>query len=578
MIIYICGNNLPLQTLYAREVLAWAWCLLTKINAMNKLLNIATAALLALSFTGCSDNENDTPQRPVPDVPEKPIVILYDNDVHCELEGYAKLAAQQDIHSAGTPYVTTVSCGDFASGDIAALLSKGEYIVDIMNEVGYDVAVPGNHELDYGIEQTFKLTNALDAQTVCANLQDMRTNEYPYPAYEIIEYGDVEVAYIGFTTTTIGMSKALCDEDGNVIYSLMREGFYERAQWCIDAARSNGADYVIALTHLGETQKSGGHPSSVSLIANTTGIDAVIDGHDHHVIEGAAYNNKEGKPVLLTSSGTKFEYVGKLVITTEGKIESSLIDIQGDDVPVDEDVQQFVDRIKEITEESGKRVIGHIEADMSTHDANGERIVRKRETGIGNFIADAFRAYANTEIAMVNGGGVRAGLKKGDVSINDLYAVLPFGDVVHTATITGQNLLDALEFAASFLPDEDGTFMQVSGMRFKIDSTIPTPVVIDTEKDLFSHVGDSERRVSDLEIWDNATGTYKPVELSRTYTMTSIDYLLMELGGSGVFRYAKPDEVRRGTDIEAVIYYVEEVLKGNIGAEYSQPEGRITIR
>ena len=518
----------------------------------SKLHKLALWAIAALMFVAChkSDEANESPA-----LPQESIVIMYENDVHCAVDGYAKFVAQRKLQAAVTPYISTVSCGDFASGGVVGAISQGESITTIMNEVGYDVAVLGNHEFDYGMEQTRKLANDLDAAVVCANLMNVQTQEYLFPAYHILSYGDVDIAYIGFTTTTSGTITQLNDAQGNPLYSFMRDEFYQNAQHFIDKAREEGADYVVALAHLGDMERGGGHPSSLSLIAQTTGLDAVIDGHDHHVIEEQFITNKEGKSVLLTSTGTGFKNVGVLTLSTEGQFRSALINIESDESPKDDSTLQFVEEVKTETLENGDYVIGESEVDLSIYDPNGERIVRTQETNIGNLVADAFRIYTSADVAMVNGGGIRTNISKGEVTFNNIHDVMPFGDMLYTATITGQQLLDAMEFSVSNLPKEAGEFMQVSGMRFEVDASIPSPVVRDEENDLYSHVGEGTRRVSNLQILDSASGEYQPVDLSRRYTLASIDYILLEMGGSGILRYTEPTEGYWGMCVECITSY-----------------------
>ena len=510
-----------------------------------------------------------------PDLPTEPIVILYENDVHCAVDGYPLLVSVRNECQAATDYVSTVSCGDFASGGLIGAISKGEQIVRIMNHVGYDAIALGNHELDYGIPQMLNITESLDAPVLCANLKNVQTGTSPYPAYHIISYGDVDIAYIGFTTTTSGTVKSLSDEQGNPLYSFMREDFYLNAQKFIDKARKDGADYIIALSHLGDSQTDGMHPSSTSLIANTTGLDAVIDGHDHHVIEEQFINDKDGNPVLLTSSGSNFQYVGKLTIDTNGGVHSTLVSTGDDEITPDNETALFVNSVKEEAEGLGNFVIGHSEVDLMIYDENGKRIVRKQETNIGDFCADAFRAFTGADIAMVNGGGIRKNIEKGEILFNDLYNVMPFGDMIATGSLTGEQLIDALEYAVSSLPAEAGVFMQVSGLRFKINPNIPSPVVMDAETEMFSHIEDGERRVSEVEILDKESGEYKDVELSRRYTMATLDYLILELGGSGIFNGVEPDPTYWGAEIEILRSYIENNLNGTIGSEYSEPQGRI---
>ena len=528
--------------------------------------------IVSLFFVAC--NEENIGGNTTPDLPAKPIVILYENDVHCAVEGYPLLVSMRKECQSSTDYVATVSCGDFASGGVVGAISKGEQIARIMNYVGYDAVVLGNHELDYGMPQMFNITDSLNAPVLCANLKNVQTNEFPYPAYHIVKYGDVDIAYIGFTTTTSGTVKSLNDEQGNPLYSFMREEFYLNAQHFIDEARDKGADYVIALSHLGDSQKDI-HPNSTGLIANTTGLDAVIDGHDHHVIEEQFINNKEGKPVLLTSSGTNFQNIGKLTIDTNGGIHSTLANTSS--IVPDSETEAFVNSVKEEVEGLGNFVIGRSEVDLTIYDENGKRIVRKQETNIGDFCADAFRAFTGADIALVNGGGIRKDIKKGEIVFNDLYNVMPFGDMIAIGRLTGEQLLNVLEYAVSYLPAEAGVFMQVSGLRFKINPDTPSPVVMDSETEMFSYIKDGERRVSDVEILDKQSGEYVDVELSRTYTMATLDYLILELGGSGIFRGIEPDPTYWGADIEILRSYLENNLGGTRGSEYSEPQGRITF-
>ena len=528
--------------------------------------------VISLLFIACSEENGD---NPTPDSPAKSIVILYENDVHCAVDGYPILVSMRKECQSATKYVSTVSCGDFASGGVVGAISKGEQIARIMNYVGYDAVVLGNHELDYGIPQMFNITDSLDAPVLCANFKNVQTEEFPYPAYHIVSYGDTDIAYIGFTTTTSGTAKSLNDEQGNPLYSFMREDFYLNAQYFIDKARNDGADYIIALSHLGDSQNDGMHPSSVGLINNTTGLDAVIDGHDHHVIEEQFISNKEGKPVLLTSSGSNFQYVGKLTIDTNGALHSMLVSTSDGGITPDNETALFVDRLKEEVAGLGNFVIGNSEVDLMINDENGKRIVRKQETNIGDFCADAFRTFTGADIALVNGGGIRANIKKGEIVFNDLYNVMPFGDMIATGNLTGQQLADALECAVSYLPDEAGVFMQVSGLRFKINPDIPSPAVIDNETEMFSHIEEGERRVSDIEILDKQSGEYRDVELSRTYTMATLDYLILELGGSGIFKDVEPDPTYWGAEIEILRSFLENNLGGTIGCEYSKPQGRI---
>ena len=531
--------------------------------------------LVAFLLGGCNAENGSC----LPELPDEPIVVVFENDVHCAVDGYAKLSGLYHQQKAVTPYVSIVSCGDFVQGDVVGSVSQGENIVEVMNRVGYDVVTLGNHEFDFGMPQMFRLAEALDASVVCANLRDVRTDTYPFPAYRIIRYGEVDIAYLGLTTTTTTTKVSpltFQDEVGNIIYDFMHEAFYQHVQSCVDKARLEGADYVVVLSHLGDMYVDG-HPNSLNLIAQTNGIDVVLDGHDHHVIPDTLVRNSGGDFVLLTSTGTNFEYVGLLTLSTEGVFTSQLISTEDEEVPVDEDVRFFVVSVKQDALAEGERVVGYSEVPLSIYDEEGNRIIRRREAPIGNLCTDAFRLTLSTDVALVNGGGIRADLPAGDITYNHLLSVFPFNNTVCTATMTGQQLLDALELSVSYLPDEDGSFMQVSGMTFEVDASVPSPVVLD-EQGLFSHVEGDERRVSNLRILDKDSGTYQPIDLEKRYTLASFDFQLKELGSAGIFRYAELKDDNLGQDVEVLSTYIQQMLGGRIGMSYGAVEGRIVLK
>ena len=157
---------------------------------------LITLSFLLLAFCAGCGTKNKV------DLPDHPIVILFENDVHGAVDGYAKLVSLREKQRERTPYVATVSCGDYVQGDVIGSLSKGESIVELMNEVGYDVVTLGNHEFDYGMSQLFKLRDSLEATMVSANFCDSRTGELIFPPYEILSFGEVDIAFMGFTTTT----------------------------------------------------------------------------------------------------------------------------------------------------------------------------------------------------------------------------------------------------------------------------------------------------------------------------------------------------------------------------------------
>lgn len=532
-------------------------------------------AIIAILFiASCSKDETLSTPQPI-DRPVTPIVIIYENDVHCAVDGYAKLAGLRNNYKKTTHHVATVSCGDFVQGNVVGSVTRGEAIIDIMNLVGYDVVTTGNHEFDFGIEHLLTLTKTLNADVVNANFSDLRNNKLLLEPYTIKRFGNVDIAFIGLTTPATMSSVAyttFTDESGNVIYSFGEDNFYQNAQRHIIEARASGADYVVILSHLGDSGE-GGYPSSISLIQNTIGIDAVLDAHDHNVIPDTTILDGAGEGVLLSSTGTAFANVGVLTLSTEGKFSSQLV--KSEDCDTDERVQAYVEQIKEQTMAAGERIVGTSEATMRVRDESGTRITRTRETTIGNLCADAFRAVLGSDIAFVNGGAIRADIPEGDVTYNNLLSVFPYNNAVCTATMSGSQIMDALEVSARLLPKENGGFLQVSGLKFKIDTSVDPSVQMD-ENELFTHVGE-HRRVSDVQVLDKSTNKYLPIAPERTYTIASSTFLIENYGDNGILRYATPKESNLGQDVDILAIYIEQILGGKIGTEYNSTEGRITI-
>lgn len=550
--------------------------LFNKLSAFLVMLTcMANGCIMAL--TSCSDEAVNT--TPIPALPDQDIVVLYENDVHCETEGYAKFAALRSEHLAQTPYVTTVSAGDFVQGGIIGTLTKGEGVTKIMNEVGYDLVTPGNHEFDYGMDQTRHLLgDCLDATVVCANFCHYPSMELICEPYVIKEYGKVKVAYIGLTTANTLTSTSpnnFNDAEGNRIYDFMNDQLDAQTTRMVEKVRNEGAAYVVLIAHLGD----GVVPNcknALDIIHETTGIDVVIDGHYHTVIRDSLVANAQGQMVHYTSTGTKFQNMGVLTIDKTGDIHSHLVETATYD-KVDSKVQAFVDKANQEVMAAGDYVIGHTDFDLSINDAEGKRMVRNQECSLGNFVADSYMDLFGTDVAMVNGGGLRESLKAGDLTYNNVLAVTPFSNTICSATITGQQLLDGLEYCYYLLPYESGSFIHVGGMRLTIDLSVQAEFV--KEDGLYVAVAEgSPRRVTGLEIYNKASGQYEPMEPTRTYSVASSNYILRELGCSGAFRYAQPNEDLGITDVEATVKYLRDRLHGVIPSNYSSTEGRLVIK
>ena len=553
--------------------------------AKNKRLSLLSLISIGIIFLFISLNKNTTISAP-----EK-IIILHTNDVHCQIDqkknkdeivtniGYAGVLAykkeMENLH--GINNVTLVDAGDAIQGGPIGTLSKGEYIVDIMNYIGYDIACPGNHEFDYGMENFLKLsTETSKANYICCNFRDLEGNPILSP-YTLIKYGDLTIAYLGINTPesfTKSSPIYFQDENGNYIYDFAQgekgQTLYKTVQKYVDEAIKEGANYVVAIGHLGDEGASE-YWSSKSLIKNTYGIDIFIDGHSHEVYS-EILKNKKGKNVLLAQTGTKLQNLGKITINTKNKkITSEFI---SNYKAQDEDAVNYIEGIKNKFSDVLQEVIAKSSVTLTTLDpTTHKRAIRNSETNLGDFCADAYRAMVGADIAFANGGGIRADIEEGNITYEEIINVHPFGNEICMIETTGQDILDALEIGACEYPIENGGFLQVSGLSYTIDPSIPSSVVFN-ERGQFVKV-DGKYRVTEVMVGN------EPLVLNKTYTLASHNYMIKN-GGDGYTIFMDDKMIKDSVVIDngALINYITENLNGVIGDEYKNPKGsgRIIIK
>ena len=504
------------------------------------------------------------------------IVILYENDVHCAVNGYSKLAAMKNELKSDYGYVGVVSSGDFIQGGTLGAASKGEYIVKLMNIVGYDAISLGNHEFDYRISRLSELNDMSETKYISCNFAKIGEEKTYFEPYTIVSYGDVDVAYVGIVTPktiTSSLPAQFKNESGEIIYTFNESSLYDVVQKNIDEATKAGADYVIALSHIGYDE-SGKLNDVTDIIENTDGLDIVLDAHSHSVIEEKIVKDKSGDDVLLTSTGTGFEHIGKLTITN-GKFDTELIKTETY-TKTDADVDAYIAEINESYAELGNRKIGVSNVDLITHNDDGSRLVRNTPTNLGDLCSDALLFVTGADVSYVNGGGLRAPIKKGDITFNDIYAVLPFNNRIVTAEVTGRVILDMLEMSLRIYPEENGAFPHVSGMILSVDKSIPSSIQVD-ENGFFAGVN-GDYRVYDVKIFDKESGIYKDLELDKKYVIASSDFYIINLGsGMSMFEGADVIESEGLLDVEVVERYITDDLHGVIGEEYKNLNSKITF-
>ena len=545
---------------------------------MKKLiaLLLAVCMLLGLMTTAFAADEKSND-----------IVILHTNDVHCGVSdglGYAGVAAYKAEMEQTHNFVTLVDCGDAIQGEPIGLLSAGSYLVDIMNEVGYDFATFGNHEFDFKLPRLAELTKLAKYEYLSCNFKytGKGTSDISYKPYEIVDYGGTKVAFVGITTPESFVKSTPAyfqDESGNFIYSLSEDkdgtALYQAVQTAVDAAKAEGAKYVVAVAHLG-MEGTTDCWTSEAVIKNTNGIDAMLDGHSHEEFSKTVAN-KDGDEVVLAQTKTKLANLGKLTISADGKITSELISAK-DYTEKDEHITEFITGITDKFSAELSEVVGKSEIDLPDYDENGKRLVRNSETALGNLAADAFRVMLDADIGIMNGGGLRKPIKAGDITLNTLFSVFPWGNLPCKVAVTGQTVLDMLEMGAINYPKESGGFMHVSGLTCTIisgaESTIET-----TDKGEFIKITGA-RRVTNVQVLNKSTGKYEPINAKKIYTLGGIDYTILYCGdGFNMFKDAKL--VQRAdatmTDAKMVLSYIKNKLGGTIGSEYAAPQGRISV-
>ncbi len=447
------------------------------------------------------------------------IIILYDNDVHCAVDGYAKIAGLRDELKKQNDNVMLVSCGDFLSGGIMGSCDKGEHIAHIMNACGYQYVTLGNHEFDFTPKQLLYVSQLMPkTHIVCCNFISKQSKTPVFNECLITNYfGNRSVVFIGVTTPdAVGSSspKNFTDEKGNVVYDFYPKNYTKLVQKEVELARSSKPDYIVLLAHLGTE-------TSTKLIQETTGIDVVLDGHSHDSIPMKIVKNKVGENVVLSSTGCKFHSIGKLTIAENGTISTELLATK--DIPYENEyVANIIQTSKQDCESSDDSYLCINDLDMPLYDAKGERLPYTQGCTIGALCADAMKTVLGTDIAVINGGSIRAALPTGEIRTYNLKETLPFEDTIAVVTMKGSDILDMLEVGASKCPQEFGGFLHTAGLQYVIDTNIKSPVVV--KRNRFAEVKNGKRRVVSANIVE---GKYNyPLNPNETYTVAISSFLL----------------------------------------------------
>lgn len=526
---------------------------------MKKLLAIVLVLCMVFTLT-CTVFAEDSKDM------EGKIVILHSNDVHGALEGYAKIAGLRDDYVARGAEVIMVDAGDYSQGTPYVSVSKGATAIEMMNAAGYDLATLGNHEFDFGYAQLVSNLSNANFKLLCSDV--LKDGKPAFDGNCIIEKGGVKIGFFGLETpeTYTKVNPAL------MLGVTFPQGddLYANAQEQIDKLKADGADVIICLSHLGVDAES--EPNrSYDVFNHTTGIDYMIDAHSHTVMT-AGENNEP-----IQSTGTKFAYVGVIVIDSETKqvVENKLV--AAADITDNEEVLAKAKEIEAEVDAQYGAPFAKSEVELNGDKAPGNR---NMETNMGDLITDSMvwsvlnggkiAVPDDHVVAITNGGGIRAWIHEGDVTMKDVNTVLPFGNTIAVVYVKGSELLEALEASTYSTPGAVGGFPQISGMSI----TINTEKAFD-EGDLYPestyHRPNSIQRVTIDEI------NGLPFNPDDTYAVISNNFCAA--GGDTYYAFkAASDQFDTSIPLdEALMQYIKEELGGVIDETYAEPQGRIFI-
>lgn len=551
-----------------------------------KICRITLLSILSsLCIISCSENNVDYKSND--------IAIIYTNDIHCEIKNgmlsFASLKSYKNELEKQYKYVSLVDSGDAIEGSVYGTMSKGEIVTKAMNLVGFDVCAIGNHEFNYGTDRLKELISMSNATYINSNIIYSGTKDNwieNLPKYKIISYGDVKIGYLGITTPNALTTAApsLFMEDNKVVYNFNNgsfANFYNGIQSIIDEIKSQGVDYVIALAHMGDSEVSGTAPyDSSTLVKETVGIDVVLDGHSHTERLSKYETNKDGKRILITQTGTKLNAVGTLLISKDGNIHNCLVTGKFDE---DENTKDGIDELCSIYEETLNQVVATTNLSLPITDSSKLRLARVKETQLGDFASDAMMLAvsksADVDLCFVNGGGLRAELPSGQVTFRQVIDINPFNNDVVISELKGQQILDMFEFfTKDYMKNENPSLMQISGAKIKIDISKSLNAEIDDDKNLINILSSNEdRRIQSFEIYDKTSKTFKAIDPSKIYKVSSYDYILAN-GGEGMLHFLADNrpvlrEICR--DYQTLIDYLVE-LNGDLSL-YSEPQNRIEV-
>lgn len=537
-------------------------------------------------------------QQPVQQITPAPVsadpsgeaVILFTGNVHCAVDqgfGYAGLQQLRDYLRSRGDEVILVDNGDAVQGEPLGTMTKGEAIVSLMNQVGYEIAVPGSHDFDYGADRFLELANMANFSYISCNFnQDGQLLFAPYVTRQL---GSHLVAFVGVTTPkTLTASSPLnfTNEEGKYAYSFYQDDqgryLFSAVQKAVDNARVEGVDFVVLLGYLGSEDAYRPWTSS-NVIANTSGIDLVVDGNCSDT-EPVLVKNKNGEDVTRIGCGERLGSVGYCRITAGGELSVGTYSWPNEVAApemlrISNDMTAAVSAAKDALVTTLDQIFASTRVELTVSDplatdiaGNPIRMINSAETNLGDLCADALRIQSGADAAIISGGDICVSIPAGDISLGDLLRVFPDGNSLCVVEVTGITIMDALEWGVRNLPDENEGFLQVSGLTYEVHTYLANSCVTDDNGNFRYVYGN--RHVQNVRI------NGQPIALYSVYKLAGTDRLLLDLeGGFQMFKDCKVLQNRVKLDNQVLMDYIADNLNGDIGDEYENPfgQGRIVI-
>lgn len=460
---------------------------------------------------------------------ETTVKILHTNDTHANVKdngkdiiGFAKFATFVETEKANGN-VIVLDAGDMFQGLPFANMEKGHSIIDIVNQVGYDAMTIGNHEFDFGAENLMSIIKELNYPVISANV--LKGDKQVVEPYIVKEFEGVKVGVFGMSTP----ETAFKTHPDNVVGYTFSD-IIETAKEAVKTLKEiEKVDVIVMVSHLGLDE---GDYTSDLVAQDVEGIDVIVDGHSHSTLP----EGRMVKDTLIVSTGTALKDIGQVeVVVEDGQVVSKIPALLGYAAFAEVAPKQgIVDAIAKV-EEAQKPLLEKVVGTTAVKLVGEREIVRTGESNLGQLATDAMLDLTGAQIAITNGGGIRTSIEAGDITMNNMVTVFPFGNTIMVKEIKGSDVLAALEYGVDSYPDQKGAFPHTAGITFTLNA--------------YKEVGS---RISDVKVAGEV------LDLEKMYTVATNDF--MAAGGDGYTMFASyPIKAEYNTLMDTLLAYVEKL-------------------